>query len=468
MSFNSLQYFLFLGAVVGLYAHLGRRAQNVLLLLASYAFYGAWDWRFLGLIGLSTGVDYWAGLRIGAAEDPRARRRWLLLSLSVNLGLLFAFKYFGWFADSLVALATLAGFELQPSSALVRFALPVGISFYTFQTLSYTLDIYRGELEARRSLLDFAVFVAFFPQLVAGPIERAAHLLPQFERERRVRVEDVQAGAWLILLGLFKKVVIADGMARLATIVFDHPSNVQGWDVPIGVWAFAWQIYGDFSGYTDMARGSARLMGFDLMRNFRMPYFASNPREFWSRWHISLSTWLRDYLYVPLGGNRGGTWATYRNLSLTMLLGGLWHGAAWHFVAWGAYQGALLVIHRALAGKGGEPRWSLRRGLQVAAFFQAVCLGWVLFRVPSLGRIPELGGRLLEGGYDPAFLSAAACLFALLLPLLALHVAIERSGDELVILKQRPWLRSVTYATLLAGIAVFGVRSGPQFIYFQF
>lgn len=472
MNFNSIEFVVFLVVVLVAYHRLAHRPQNLLLLVASYVFYGWWDYRFLGLIVLSTGVDFVAGQRIADAGEDAQRRKWLLISVATNLGLLFTFKYFNWFADSLVALAGAAGWDVAPGGVLLRIALPVGISFYTFQTMSYTIDVYRGILTPTRSPLDFAVFVAFFPQLVAGPIERARHLLPQVSGERRVTADDVSEGTWLLFFGFFKKVVVADNLGRIATAVFDHPEVVQGWDVVIGTWAFAWQIYGDFSGYSDIARGCARLLGFDLMLNFRMPYFAVNPQEFWDRWHISLSTWLRDYLYVPLGGNRGGVRAMYRNLTLTMLLGGVWHGAAWHFVAWGAYQGALLVGHRALLGRVSltdrkrPPAWTPGRILKAIGFFQLVCLGWVLFRVNGLGDLPLLWGRLTAGGITLGAPALAA--FAVVLPLLGLHFVMARDDDEFVVLRWPVAARVGVYALLAGLIVVLGVRQGEQFIYFQF
>ena len=354
MAFNSLQFlgfFLLVWVLVGGLAHhrvlrwlFGahwRRGQsiavrNAILLVASYVFYGAWDVRFLSLIILSTAVDYVVGREIFLSDDPVRKKRLLLVSLVTNLGLLGVFKYYDFFARSLAELLTTLGISYQPP--LLQILLPVGISFYTFQTLSYTIDIYRGQLRPARSWLGFATFVAFFPQLVAGPIERARDLVPQFARPRPITWRRVEWGFHLIGAGLFKKVVIADNVALVADAVFalQNPTGLQSL---MGVYAFAVQIYCDFSGYTDIARGTASCLGFDLSKNFNLPYFAHTPSDFWRRWHISLSSWLRDYLYISLGGNRGGEKKTYRNLMLTMLLGGLWHGAAWTFVAGGRFTG---------------------------------------------------------------------------------------------------------------------------------
>ena len=317
------------------------RLQNGILLIASYVFYGFWDWRFLALLFVSTVVDYNLALLIEKSESPGERKALLAASICVNLGILGFFKYFGFFAESFASLLNSFGF--QSSTPFFNIVLPVGISFYTFQTMSYTIDVYRRKLPATRNFFDFALFVSFFPQLVAGPIERATKLLPQVLQPRKFSQSNFVEGFYLIILGLFKKVVIADNMAPIVNYIFSRDvSTLSGAEVLVGVYAFAFQIYGDFAGYTDIARGVAKWLGFDLMLNFRMPYFATSPSDFWQRWHISLSSWLRDYLYIPLGGNRQGTLLTYRNLMLTMVLGGLWHGAAWTFVAWGFFHGLIL------------------------------------------------------------------------------------------------------------------------------
>ncbi|HSO50062.1 MAG TPA: MBOAT family protein, partial [Acidimicrobiia bacterium] len=382
MFFNSLAFAVFLPTVVGLYWIVPARHRTVLLLLASYVFYGWWDVRFLSLIVISTLVDFMVGRRLGITEDPRHRKRWLLVSVIANLGMLGFFKYWGFFVDSAATL--LSSFGLEPNLPLLQVVLPVGISFYTFQTLSYTIDVYRRHLEPEASLTRFALFVAFFPQLVAGPIERARHLLPQLRNlPSTPRQIDWSGSSKLIVRGLFRKVVIADGLAPLVNEVFATPGRYGSITVALGVIAFSLQIYGDFAGYTDIARGTARLFGVDLMENFKAPYLSRGFSEFWRRWHISLSTWLRDYLYLPLGGSRGGRLATSRNVMLTMLLGGLWHGAAWGFVVWGGLHGVYLVVER----------WVLRdrtkdgdksRGLPVILVFAIVTLTWIPFRAGTL------------------------------------------------------------------------------------
>lgn len=377
MVFNSLIFLVFFLVVYGLYRVMPHRGQNLLLLVSSYFFYGWWDWRFLSLIFISTVVDYWAGLAIEHADENARRRKIALwISLVSNLGILGFFKYFNFFADNLVVL--LQGVGISSPVRHLNIILPVGISFYTFQTMSYTLDIYSRQMRPTRNFLDFAAFVSFFPQLVAGPIERASKLLPQIQTPRTITRGDMESGAWLVFWGLFKKCVVADNLAMLIDTGFGGGS-ATGAQSLLGLYAFAFQIFCDFSGYSDIARGLARWMGIELMLNFNNPYFALNPREFWARWHISLSTWLRDYLYIPLGGNLKGRRRTYVNLVLTMLLGGLWHGAAWTFVAWGAFHGALLAIYHAWAAKFSPSgtldsgRWI---GLRRLWMFHLVCLGW--------------------------------------------------------------------------------------------
>src|SRR3972149_1993846 len=348
MLFNSSTFLIFFVVVYTLYLLLQKRlkAQNALLLVASYIFYASWDWRFLSLLLLSTTVDFFIAKAIGSTDDltpaGKARRKTLLAcSILFNLGVLGFFKYFNFFSESFIGLLNL--FSMKADLITLNIVLPLGISFYTFQEMGYTIDVYRKHMKPTHNPFNFALFVAFFPHLVAGPIQRAESLLLQLERPRRITIEQVNTGLFLILWGLFKKVVIADNVREVANLIFNNYTNYSGLDIVIGGLAFAVQIYGDFSGYSDIARGIARLMGFELMVNFRLPYFALNPTDFWQRWHISLSTWLRDYLYIPLGGNRKSNLITCRNLFLTMLLGGLWHGASWNFVIWGAYHGLIPI-----------------------------------------------------------------------------------------------------------------------------
>jgi len=471
--FNSLIFPFFYLGVYGLYLAFSRsrRAQNGLLLAASYVFYGYWDWRFLSLLALSTLVDFSIGRALAREEDGRRRKRLLLVSLCTNLGALGFFKYFNFFADGFARVMDLVGLPFSPFTLDV--VLPVGISFYTFQTLSYTIDVYRRRLEPTRDLLDFALFVSFFPQLVAGPIERARNLLPQMAKPRRLLPEQVQAGIWLILFGYFQKVVVADNCATIADAVFGGYAGYEGFDLFLGVVAFTLQIYADFSGYSNIARGLAKLMGFELMVNFRLPYTALNPSDFWARWHISLSTWLRDYLYIPLGGNRSGARRTAFNLMATMVLGGLWHGAAWNFVLWGAFHGLVLIAYRVLDRnpEHGDP-WSgrysrLRIFSKMALMLALVMAGWIFFRCRTLDQIGHFfgamglafSGETLRFGFNLVVYAA---------PMFVLEFWQYRRSDLLVATKLRTPARAALYGALFVWILVFGQRESPEFIYFQF
>ncbi|MCC6487094.1 MAG: MBOAT family protein [Candidatus Hydrogenedentes bacterium] len=474
MSFASIQYAVFLITVYGLYRMLPHRQQNLMLLVASDIFYGAWDWRFLSLMLISTVIDYGVALRLRTAEAPGIRKALLLASICTNLGLLGVFKYFNFFASSLADLASAFGITLHWTTLSI--VLPVGISFYTFQTLSYTIDVYRRELEATDRFFDFALFVSFFPQLVAGPIERASHLLPQVLKPRTITWDQTTRGIYLIAFGLFKKVVVADGVAHSVDTIYNAGLNVTWADIVLATYLFALQIYCDFSGYSDIARGSAKLLGFDIMVNFRLPYFSTNPSEFWRRWHISLSTWLRDYLYIPLGGNHHGTAKTYRNLMTTMVLGGLWHGAAWNFVLWGIFQGAILCIHRPFArgGRDVPPRASLRtlamRAAHVIVFFHVTCYGWLLFRARSFEQIAAYTTMLVTdfGNFSTSIpLPPFATLLGV--PLLVLLDACEyQKGTAQFYRRWAAPARGLLYAAL-AFVFLMGTSNEPsQFIYFQF
>jgi alginate O-acetyltransferase complex protein AlgI len=345
--FHTTEFAFFFALVWCLYWIVHRRAKwrLILLTLASWGFYAAWDWRFLGLLWLSTAIDYLCARQLSRTEDPRRRRLWLGISVVVNLGVLATFKYLDFFASSTATL--LRVFGMQPDWPTLGIVLPVGISFYTFQTLSYTIDVYRRRIDACDDPWAFAAYVAFFPQLVAGPIERAEHLLARLRQGPVLRATDQIEGVRRFLVGLWKKLVVADNLGAYVDWVFATPSSdIAPYQVALGTLAFAGQIWADFSGYTDMALGVARTLGVSLSENFDAPYLARGPRDFWRRWHITLSTWLRDYVYIPLGGNRHGPARTALALAVTMLLGGLWHGAAWTFVVWGAFHGAWLAVDR--------------------------------------------------------------------------------------------------------------------------
>ena len=390
MLFNSSDFLKFLLAFALAY-YLVRnrlRLRNLLVVFASYVFYGWWDWRFLGLIMISTLLDYFVGRGLGRVTHPTGRRLLLAASITGNLLILGFFKYYDFFAASLER--SLQMLALRADLPTLGLVLPVGISFYTFQTMSYSFDVYRRVIPPTRDLAAFAAYVAFFPQLVAGPIERAHRLLPQFLTSRVITPEMLADGVWLFIRGMFKKVVIADSLAPISDSVFSA-AGLSAPAVLLGVVAFGVQIYCDFSGYSDIARGTARFFGFELMTNFNLPYLARSIRDFWHRWHISLSTWLRDYLYIPLGGNRRGRARTLVNIMVTMLLGGLWHGAAWHFVVWGAWHGLGLCVERVFSGR---VPVSNRSGAADALRWMLTMLfvfyGWLLFRAASLEQAASL------------------------------------------------------------------------------
>lgn len=467
------------------WALVGGRGRRLWLLASSYAFYGAWDWRFLGLLWISTAVDYWVGLRLHAARDPLARRRLVRLSVATNLGILGFFKYFDFFTESLAALLSSLG--ISADIPTLRLVLPVGISFYTFQTMSYTLDIHAGRMRPTESLIDFANYVTFFPQLVAGPIERARHLLPQLSGLDALRPD--HSGWGLIALGAFKKVVIADNIAWLVEATYDAPGATPGPALWLGTYAFAVQIYCDFSGYSDIAVGLGRLLGVDIVQNFRAPYGADGPRDFWRRWHISLSTWLRDYLYIGLGGNRGSALRTQRNLLLTMLLGGLWHGAAWNFVLWGAFHGALLIVARlppfarldAAVGRLPTAAAAVARVAWRLVFFHITCLGWALFRAESLNDCAALMRGLLDvrhwdlGGWWSAVEAAGdgqrLTFWLAVVAAFVLTQNVARIGSDTVVARlwRAPWgVRFALVVVLLYACVLWAPAEPPPFIYFQF
>jgi alginate O-acetyltransferase complex protein AlgI len=462
MIFTELSFLAFFALVFGVHWWLtSHRARKLWLLAASYFFYGAWDWRFLSLIVGSTALDYVVGLRLEGNDDERSRKRWIALSVVANLGLLGVFKYANFFLDSAIRLASALGFEASPH--VLGIVLPVGISFYTFQTMSYSLDVYRRELRAVRDPLDFALFVTFFPQLVAGPIVRAIDFLPQLERVRVWRDVRVRACATLFLVGYVKKACIGDNVAELVDPYFKDPALYDALSAWIAVLFYAVQIYCDFSGYSDMAIATAGLFGYELRLNFDFPYFAASIRDFWRRWHMSLSSWLRDYLYIPLGGSRGSRLFQYRNLMLTMLLGGLWHGAGWNFVIWGALHGAALVAHR---------EWE-RRGLRMpaalglVATFWWVLLAWIFFRAPSFdGALVTVRSFVLfqaEGarsfGVWPLVTFAALAL---------VHALAARRWIERVTEPLPDWGYALLLGALVPLALAFTNAAVKPFIYFQF
>jgi D-alanyl-lipoteichoic acid acyltransferase DltB (MBOAT superfamily) len=452
-----------------------------MLLVASYIFYGWWDWRFLSLIFISTVIDYFCGIRIDEAVDIKKKKLFVFISAFCNLTILGLFKYFNFFADNLQIILTQFGF--QADFRFTNIILPVGISFYTFQTMSYSIDIFRGELKSTRKFLDFALFVSFFPQLVAGPIERAKRLLPQILSSRKITSEKLYNGSYLIFFGLFQKVFIADNLSKIVDPVFTSKAPYNGLSVLLAIYAFTFQIFCDFAGYSNIARGLGKLMGFDVMVNFNCPYLSSNPSEFWRRWHISLSTWLRDYVYIPLGGNRVGRFNTYRNLFLTMLIGGLWHGAAWIFIIWGVYHAFLLIIHRLL-----QPLLErsyliknniLRKGwhcVKIIFFFQFICLGWLIFRAQSIEQLYQMSHCLLfdmhisNQNIDTIFYIIFFISILLVIQISqyikqdVLSIRIFSANIQLIL------ILAIIYSFLL--VMILGenacVGGGSEFIYFQF
>ena len=469
MIFTELRFLAFFGLVLGVYWLLREnRPRKVWLLLASYAFYAGWDWRFLGLIWVSTLIDYVAGRAIGATTSPRRRRAWMLLSLASNLGILGFFKYFNFFVDSAVHFLGWLGLGASPPALAI--VLPVGISFYTFQTLSYTLDVYAGRLQPTRDLLDLALFVAFFPQLVAGPIVRASGFLPQLEGPRRFADVALRSCLTLFLLGFLKKACVSDNVAAVIDPYFRSPGDFTAASAWLALALYAVQLYCDFSGYSDMAIATAGLLGYELGPNFNFPYFAANVAEFWHRWHISLSTWLRDYLYIPLGGSHGSTLFRYRNLMLTMLLGGLWHGASWRFVIWGGLHGLALVVHREWQRRR-PARWS-RPGIPgiaagIVLTFAFWCVTMIFFRAQSLQDAGLITSAALLG--QGAGTQALSALY--LGPLVGLAIAHALAYRRVL---AGPWQRAPAWvfglvygAAVALALAFLNVDVRP-FVYFQF
>jgi D-alanyl-lipoteichoic acid acyltransferase DltB (MBOAT superfamily) len=470
--FDSPVYFLFLALTVGAYWCLRWRSQNVFLVLASYFFYGWWDWRFLGLMFTSTLVDYWVAQRIEATTAPRPRKLLLALSLTVNFGFLGFFKYFDFFVASLAGTLQQLGVA-HPPEIYLHVLLPPAISFYTFQEVAYIVDVYRSEQKAARSFVDYSLFVSFFPHLVAGPIQRPAHLLGQVQAPRRFDHKRATDGLLLIATGLFRKCVIADNFAVLANAAFAGKLGHSTLATLIGAFAFAFQIYGDFCGYSDLARGSAQLFGFHFSVNFRRPYLAASLQDFWRRWHISLSSWLRDYLYIGLGGSRRGTLRTYANLLATMLLGGLWHGANWTYLVWGGFHGAWLGAERAatgwlrprLAGARGATR--LLDALVRTCALGVVLVAWVFFRAENVGTAGRMLADLAHFEWRPAFAVVLAAMLPLAAVVIAIDLLLERHDEECLFQNTPVW-GTVAAVALLALTVLFGATDSSAFIYFQF
>jgi alginate O-acetyltransferase complex protein AlgI len=524
--FNSYVFVLFFAIFLPVYlvARKNLFARNTVLILASYVFYGWWDPRFLILVAVSTSVDYVAAL--GAAGKPvpwierlksaaflvattvtslafanqsdywifvaisaallvaglttllidraaplAARKYWLLFSLFTNLGILAVFKYFNFFVSTLGSALAATGFT--PDITTLSIILPVGLSFYTFQAISRTIDSYRGKFDPAYSITNYAAYHAFFPQLVAGPIERAWHLMPQFEELRPLDIKTFISGVELFVWGLYLKLVVADNLAPLANSVFNEPAGKSGAETAVAILAFTFQIYGDFCGYSNMARGLARCLGFDLMANFNLPYFARSPSEFWQRWHISLSSWLRDYLYIPLGGNRFGQASMYKNLMLTMLLGGLWHGAAWTFVVWGAFHGFIQVVFRALSIDTLLERLRIgtARGLPLHLLgwlvtFCLVMIGWVFFRARTFEGAAAILANVTQ--FDSYAWNVFRPLVGLIVPMLIAESYLRMTNRQELALGQPFAVRYLLALFLFFSILVLHAPATQEFIYFDF
>jgi D-alanyl-lipoteichoic acid acyltransferase DltB (MBOAT superfamily) len=435
------------------------RLQNWILLIASLTFYAWWDWRFLGWLLLSVSLAYMAAIGI---ERTRWRGSILAAAIIALLAILGYFKYANFFVDSFAAVLRAAGIAVSPPT--LHIILPIGISFYTFQAIAYIVDVYRGDIRAERDLVLFTTFKIFFPQLVAGPIERAAHLLPQIKKPSPVDGEMVDSAVWLMLLGYFMKIGIADVLAPHVELAFSA-SQPSGWWTLLGTYAFGLQIYGDFLGYSLIAKGVALLFGIELIWNFDFPYWSTTAIEFWRRWHISLSRWLRDYLYIPLGGSRGSEAATMRNLMLTMLLGGLWHGASWTFVLWGCLHGAALVINHICGAQ--APQRPIGRILGWLATMFVVFAGWFLFRIGSMQQAHAMLSALSNMQWFPAHSDLAVTLISATLMVAALEFA-QLNGGRLFVLRWSPWARAVLYAGLCGYTVLVAQHVDTKFIYFQF
>jgi len=473
MLFNSTSFAIFLPIVFIIYWSLKNKHliyQNLILLISSYIFYGWWDWRFLSLIALSTVVDYLVGIQIDKAKSKKTKRNFLLISLIVNLGLLAVFKYFNFFITSFEEMLNSLGLPFDTWT--LNIILPVGISFYTFQTLSYSIDLYKGKIKHTNDFISFAAFVAFFPQLVAGPIERASHLLPQFIKKRKFNYQIAISGISLISYGFFKKLVIADRLAIYVNNIFSDIENANTISLLLGIIFFSFQIYADFSGYSLIARGSAKLLGFDLILNFNKPYLASSITSFWKRWHISLSTWFRDYLYIPLGGNRVSQLRNYYNLIIVFLLSGLWHGANWTFVIWGALHAFYLIIYLQYK-KTFNPKLTenlFRKFINILTVYSCVTFAWIFFRANDLNHAMIYINKIIEFDFSlnlvqisaekgPLNLALSLCVIILLYVsyLLPKNLSFKKTSSYLLF-----------NLIIILIITLIGVNGKTEFIYFQF
>lgn len=484
MLFNSLDFAVFFPLIFILYWFVTQKSlklQNLLLLLSSFFFYACWDWRFLFLLMFSIFLDYFTGIKMQDAGSKKEKTFWFWLSVGVNLGFLGVFKYYNFFADSFADALALVGVQVNPWTLSI--ILPVGISFYTFHGLSYVIDIYKSRIEAEKNFVDYAVFVSFFPLLVAGPIERATHLLPQIKKQRTFDYNKAIDGMRQILWGLFKKVVIADNCAKFANEIFQNADQMSGSTLVLGAIFFTFQIYGDFSGYSDIALGTARLMGIELLRNFAFPYFSRDIAEFWRRWHISLSSWFRDYLYIPLGGSKGGTWMKVRNTFIIFLVSGFWHGANWTFLVWGGLN-ALYFMPLLLTNSNrtnleivaqGRFLPSLREFFQILTTFALTVFAWIFFRAVDLQHAVDYIGGIFSPSLlsMPSFEGMKEAFATVNLTLIFLLVEwIGREGNYGIANLSKVRSKAVRwgiYFLILLTIYFYGNHGeSVEFIYFQF
>ncbi|MBV6443705.1 MAG: MBOAT family protein [Haliscomenobacteraceae bacterium CHB4] len=469
MLFNSLDFAIFLPIVFGLFWTVGRysaKVQNWILLIASYIFYGFWDWRFLSLLAFSSAFDYFVGAALYKQQDNRKRKMLFWSSVAVNLTLLGFFKYYNFFAESFVN--AFSFFGQQVSLGSLQVLLPVGISFYTFQSMSYAFDIYRRELEPVKDIVPFMTFVAFFPHMVAGPIQRASFFLPQFLTQKKFSYELAAKGLKIMLFGFFMKVVVADRLALYVDAVYGNVDMHTGWSYMVATLFFAFQIYGDFAGYSLIAIGCALLFGFYMSPNFNRPYFSGSFRVFWSRWHISLSTWFKDYLYIPLGGNKGTKARTYANLFATFLISGLWHGANWTFVVWGALHGAYQIIERTVNN---TVKIKLPKAVSIVLVFALTCIAWVFFRAATVQDAFQIVGTMFTNLGESVHIGDIG-IFAFsvtgILMLLLIEISMEYYPNVTLLNHRQAPVRYATMVVMLAWIITLGVFDGSQFIYFQF
>ena len=488
MLFNSLQFVVFFPIVIILYFLTPYKKRWILLLIASYYFYMCWKVDYIILIMISTLIDYICSNKMSQINEKIKRKKWLLLSIFSNLGILFGFKYFNFFSENIQSLFN--HYNIFYEMPFFNVLLPVGISFYTFQTLSYTIDVYNGKTAAQKHLGVFAVYVSFFPQLVAGPIERSNHLLPQFFRKHDFSYNRVKSGLQKMLWGFFKKIVIADNLAILVDGVYNNVGNYSGLALIVATIFFTFQIYCDFSGYSDIAIGTAKVMGFELRENFKRPYFSKSIREFWQRWHITLSTWFRDYVYIPLGGNRTIKWRWYYNIFITFLVSGLWHGANWTFVIWGALHGSYLILALILSSPKKKislfiqnQNKSLDKLMDVVITFVLVAFAWIFFRANNIEDAIYIINNLFLSSTEILNLSELKIQFRglglfqedlikclMLIIILFIYSSYERSGDVWGKLQKKPkWIRWSIYYILAYGILFIAPHSNVNnFIYFQF